>query len=229
LEIKKGKVLYNGTTKKVYPLMDNESEIILHFKDDLAEKNAKQSSVKNKGKVNAKMTSIIFKFLESYHIKTHFIKKLDESDILVKKAEILPFKVVIWNISDSDFSKKYKIKKGDVLEYPVVEYYLKNKEIKYPMISPDFACTFGYTSFEEMKQIDGLSRKINAVLKSFLNRRKLSLCKLSLEFGRIQDKIVLVDEISCDSVILYNLENGEEFFSGFSSLYEGYKVLDEKL
>jgi len=231
VEIKKGKIIYNGTTKKVYPTED-DGLLILHFKDEVKGKNAQQSKVKNKGNVNAKMSRTLFPFLESYHVNTHFVNGMQDNEILVKDAEVIPVQVVVWNIADRDFAKRYKIKKGFMLEYPVVELYLKNKELKNPMISADYASAFGHATHDEMKEIDSISRKINAVLKSFFSRRRLLLGSIVLEFGRQKDgerRIILTDEISADSTLLYDADKGMEFFSQYNSLAEAYKVLDERI
>jgi len=228
VEIKKGKIIYNGTTKKIYPT-EEEGLIVLHFKDELP---GTQSKVKNKGNVNAKISRTLFTFLESYHVLTHLSDSMQDNEILVKEADVIPVQVVVWNIADKDFSKRFKIKKGFMLEYPVVELYLKNKDVKNPMISADYASAFGHATHDEMKEIDSISRKINAVLKSFFSRRKLLLGKIVLEYGRSMNdekRIMLVDEISADSTMLYDSDNGLEFFSKFKSLAEAYRVMDERI
>lgn len=230
MDCKKGKLAYNGATKKVYPVLEDDTKIVLHFKDTLDVKNAKQSSVKGKGNVNADMCSTLFTFLNSYHVYSHFIEQISENELLVKKAQPLRIRVIIWNIADKRFSRTYKIDKGYPLEYPVLEYYLKDSSLKDPMISPDYVCAFSLASHDEMKYIDNTSRKINAVLKSFFNRRQLALGAVMLEFGRdIEDgRIILIDEISSDSLYFYNLETGKEFFSGYKNLLDAYKELHDR-
>jgi phosphoribosylaminoimidazole-succinocarboxamide synthase len=207
LDIRKGKLLYDGMTKKVYAT-NNPEQIILHFKDDLPVKPKKGNQfIKNKGIYNTAITVSIFKFLQGYHVKTHFVDILKPNEILVKNCEIIPIEVKLWNLATENLCRRFGITKGTILTYPIIELYLKNKNLRYPMMNMDHACAFGYTSPQEIIFIDRMARKINAVLKSFFSRRGMQLIEFNLEFGRLHEKIMVVDEISMDTFSLSETED----------------------
>jgi len=209
LEIRKGKLLHEGKTKRLYPTNDPEL-FILHFKDVLALSQVKKkTTVKGKGTINNAISSLIFQFLESYHIPTHFVKVLKPEEMLVKRMEIMPITGIVWNFATKSLNRRFGAAKGLPLTYPIVELYAKNEKLKNPMITIDHACAFGYGTLEEMQDIDRMIRKTNAVLKSFFERRELELVDLKLEFGRADATIFLADEISMDTCHLYDIQNEE--------------------
>jgi len=209
LAVKKGKLLIEGRVKKVYST--NEPDyLILHFTDNVvAARSGEEETIRNKGAHNNAISSLLFKLLGGYHIRTHFVDVLKPDEMLVKKLDIIPIKVEVWNVAAGTLSKRYGISKGETLNCPVVEFYLKNPKLRDPMISIDHACAFGYAKPEEMQTIDRTVRKVNAVLKSFFDRRKFKLINFKLEFGRYQDKIFLSDEISPDTFSLVDMKEGE--------------------
>ncbi len=209
MTVKKGKLLIEGKVKKVYST--NEPDyLILHFTDNVAGvRSGEERIIKNKGTYNNAISSFLFKLLGGYHIRTHFVDVLKPDEMLVRKLDIIPITVEVWNFAGGSFSKRYGIAKGEALNRPVVEFYLKNSKLRNPMITADHACAFGYAKPEEMQTIDRTVRKVNAVLKSFFDRRKFKLINFKLEFGRYQDKIFLSDEISPDTFSLVDMKDGE--------------------
>ena len=124
--MKKGELLYEGKAKKMYAT-DDPDFLIQEFKDDATAFNGKKKgTIKNKGIVNNKISAFIFEFLESYHIPTHFEKMLSDREMLVKKLNIIPVEVVMRNIATGSLVKRYGLEEGKELEYPVLEFYLKN-------------------------------------------------------------------------------------------------------
>ena len=209
MDVKKGKLLIEEKVKKVYST--NEPDyLILHFTDKVATvRSGKEETIRNKGAHNNAISSFLFKLLGGYHIRTHFVDVLKPDEMLVKKLDIIPIKVMVWNFAGSTFSKRYGIQKGEALSCPVVELYLKNSKLRDPMINVDHACAFGYATPEEMQTIDQVARKTNVVLKSFFERRKFKLINFKLEFGRYQNKIFLSDEISPDTFSLIDMQEGK--------------------
>jgi phosphoribosylaminoimidazole-succinocarboxamide synthase len=155
------------------------------------------------------VSSLIFQFLEGYHIPTHFVDVLKPDEMLVKKLEIIPIQLRVWNYVTGSLSKRFGAEKGSALACPIVEINLKDDKLKNPMITMDHVCAFGYGDLEEIQNIDRTVRKINAVLKSFFDRRKLKLVDFHIEFGRFGDQILVGDEISPDNCSFYFIEEGE--------------------
>lgn len=65
----------------------------------LPETAKKKEELPGKGKLNAQISNIIYDYLGKNGIKTHLIKIIDETTVLVKKAEIIMVEVIIRNIA----------------------------------------------------------------------------------------------------------------------------------
>ena len=205
MDVKKGRLFYSGKTKNLYHT-DNPEQLILHFKDDIYFRNVKGKKViKKKGELNNSISTTIFKFLKGYHIQSHFIKSLKSNEMLVKNLEMIPIFCIIWNFATSDLCKRYGLKNGKILTYSIIEYYLKNAKLRNPMINMDHVAAFGFASPREMEFIDKTARKINAVLKSFFDRRDLKLVTFKLKFGRFHNQILLGDAINPDTFHVWDM------------------------
>ena len=217
------KLLHQGTTKKLFET-DSEEEIILQFSDKEFEFDGeRKAGFKGKGKLRSLMTSLIYEYLGSYNIPTHFIKKGDDAEIRVKKLKMIPLRVVVRNFAAGSLSDRFQLEEGTELKYPVIEYYLKDRKLNYPMISESHAYAFGYASPEEMKYIVRLASKINAVLKSYFDRRKMKLIDYQLEFGRYKNQLMLADEITADTCRLWQVKPDGSLDQNYFR-YEGKKA-----
>ena len=206
----KEKLIYEGKAKKLFKT-DDSHLIVIEFKDDAASLDGRKKGViQDKGIVNNKISGYIFNFLDSYHVPTHFEKSLSDREMLVKKLEMIPIEIIVRNIATGSLCTKYGCKEGDDLQYPILEFYLKNDELNDPMMNEYHAAAFGLATPEEMKSIVRYATKINAILKSFFIRRKVRLVDFKLEFGRFNNELFLGDEISPDTCRFWDLETGEK-------------------
>lgn len=202
------KILLNEGNSKFIHSIDDEDQVIIEFKDDESffdgERKAK---FKKKGILRNTISEVIYEYLHGYNIPTHFIEKISDSEMIVKKLEMIPISIHIRNIAAGSLCDRFNIDSGTVLNYPVIEYYLKDHDLKNPLILESHAYAFGYATPEEMKHISRLALKVNAVLKSFFDRRNLKLVDYCLEFGRTKRHIYLGDEISPDNARLWNVND----------------------
>ena len=200
-------LIFDGHTKKVISA-ENEDFVILEFKDsETVFETEKKAKFKNKGALRVTITTAIFEYLDSYNIPTHLDAVISESQMRVKKLDMLPISVHIRNLAAGNICERFKLEPGTPLKYPVLEYYLKDENLGNPFISKSHAYAFGYATPEEMKHISRLSSKVNAVLKAFMERRQLKLVDYRLEFGRRRGQIVLGDEISPDNARLWHVDD----------------------
>ncbi|MFZ0392076.1 MAG: phosphoribosylaminoimidazolesuccinocarboxamide synthase, partial [Calditrichia bacterium] len=139
-----------------------------------------------------------------------FISQEDDNQLLVKKVEMIPIKVMLWNFAAQSLAKRLGLKEGTELESPVLELYLKNSKLKEPMINDYHAFALGLCDRSEMSAIVRITTKINAVLKSYFARKNLQLLKFQLEFGRLNNQIILADEISPDVLDLWDVSDGNK-------------------
>jgi phosphoribosylaminoimidazole-succinocarboxamide synthase len=205
----KTKKVYEGRGKKVYET-DNVNQIILEFKDETFNYDEKtKKSIKNRGVINAQVSSYLFRYLESYHVPSHFIEQISDKSILVRKLNMIPVEIVIHNIAAGSLVKRFNIDEGKELECPIIEYYLKDEEKQNTMINENHLVSFGHATAEEIKEIHRFSSKINAVLRDFFRRRNFNLVEFRVEFGRKDSKVILGDELSLDTLQIWDLEKEE--------------------
>lgn len=197
--MQKGKQIYEGKAKKVFET-DNPDLLIQEFKDDATAFDAtKRGTIQGKGVINNTISEILFELLESKGIETHFVKKLDDRQMLIKSVQIIPLEVTIRNVVAGGMSRLLGIDEGMALEEPVLEYHLKNDALHDPLINEYHARALKLATDEELEIIRKRSFEINNILKAFFDHKNLDLVDFKLEFGRHKGKVLLADEISPDT------------------------------
>ncbi len=208
--MKKGKKIYEGKAKILYET-DRPAMVIQEFKDDATAFDAtKRGSIKEKGVINNEISAALFQMLESKGIPTHFVKRLSDREMLIKKLEIIRVEVTIRNISAGGISKALGIEEGVVLKSPVLEYHYKNDALHDPLMNDYHIEILGLATSKEMKKIKDYSFSINEILKDFFDKVGLKLVDFKLEFGRYKGRILLGDEISPDTCRLWDKKTNEK-------------------
>ncbi len=206
----KKSILFEGRTK-IALQTDKEDEISLKFKDDVASSDgSKKSTIKGKGSINAEISAHLFQYLDGYNVPNHFIEKTGDTELRVKKVEIIGINVVVHNIATGDFGKRFGFAEGTELKTPVIEFYLKDEKLKDPLINEYHAYALEIATSEEIDALSKLAIKVNAVLRSYFQRRTFILANFSLEFGRHEDRTILADELSLDTCILWDAETNKK-------------------
>ena len=206
----KGKKLYEGKAKILYETKDKDL-IIQHFKDDAtAYNNLKKSSVEGKGVLNNRISEHILTNLSQCGIKTHFIKRLNMREQLIKKADIFPIEFIVRNIATGSLTKRLSIPEGTILSKPLLEYCYKKDELNDPLISKEHIYSFEWASEEDIKIIDKMTLRINDILVGLFRGIGIKLVDFKIEYGKVWNKdldkkeIVLADEISPDTCRLWD-------------------------
>jgi phosphoribosylaminoimidazole-succinocarboxamide synthase len=202
--LQKKDLLYEGKAKRIY-LSSEEGYLIQEFKDDAsAFDGTKKGVIPHKGEINNAISSFLFEYLENYHIPTHFVEKLSSHEMMVRKLDIIPIEIVMRNVAAGSLCARYNIPEGTAMEYPILEHYLKDDKLHNPMINEYHAYAFGHANPEEMHAISRIAAKVNAILKSFFDRRNLILVDFKMEFGKRGMEIFLGDEISPDTCRIWD-------------------------
>jgi len=200
--VKKKDTVIKGSTKIVYNT-EKPEQIILEFKDEVQEgTSSKKKRISGKGEINSRISCHLFEYLGSFNIPTHLIKQSGTNEMTAKKLEMIPIRIVIWNVATDNLSKRFDFPKNSDLDYPITELYLKNTEGPDTFINEYHAYALHHVVSEEMRTIYRVSSKANALLKSYFKRRNIQLIGFELEFGRYNGKIVLGDEISLNNCCL---------------------------
>lgn len=202
--------LYEGKAKKIFRTDDPEV-VWIEYKDDATAFNGlKKGTISNKGVMNNKISAVFFELLERNGIPSHFIKLLNDREMLVKKVEIIPVEVVVRNIAAGSLAKRLGLEEGTPLKRPVVELYYKDDALGDPLINYYHALAIGIATQEQMNLMEELGLKINAVLQEYLRERKVILVDFKLEFGNYHGQVLLADEISPDTCRFWDADTKEK-------------------
>ncbi|HEX7408576.1 MAG TPA: phosphoribosylaminoimidazolesuccinocarboxamide synthase [Candidatus Binatia bacterium] len=208
--MEKRELIYEGKAKRVYTT-DHPDFVIQYFKDDATAFNAKKrGTIVSKGILNNQMSEIFFRLLASEGIPTHFVERLNEREMLVKRLDIIPVETVVRNIIAGSLAKRLGLEEGKPLSAPIVEYYYKNDALEDPMINQWHVTVLGMATEAELRTLTDLALKTNAVLRPFLESRGILLVDMKLEFGRHHGQILLGDEICPDTCRFWDVATREK-------------------
>ena len=203
--------LYEGKAKILYKTSDPDL-LIQYFKDDAsAFDGKKKGTIVDKGVMNNHMSSRIFEYLEENGVKTHFVKNLNDREMLVKNLDIIPVEVVLRNVAAGSLCKRLGIEEGRVFEeQPILEFFYKSDPLGDPMINECHVDIFGWATKEEVEILKSEGIKINKLMVEFFKERKIRLVDFKVEFGRHKAEVLLGDEISPDGCRLWDWETNEK-------------------
>ena len=197
--------LYEGKAKKVFAT-DKLNEVVIYYKDDATAFNAqKKGNIEDKGILNNEITTLIFEYLSSNNIKTHFIKKINDREQLCKKVSIIPLEVITRNILAGSTARILGIEEGTTIPNTIFELCFKKDELGDPLINEHHAVAIGAATYDEINYIFSETKKINDLLKALFLKADLLLVDFKIEFGKDHDgNIILADEISPDTCRLWD-------------------------
>ncbi|NLV27285.1 MAG: phosphoribosylaminoimidazolesuccinocarboxamide synthase [Methanomicrobiales archaeon] len=203
--------LYVGKAKSVFA-SDNPDELIVVFRNDMTAFNGvKHDQFTDKGKLNATASEFFMKMLETEGVPTHYIRMEAPDTMIVRRLNMIPLEVIVRNVAAGSMTKKYPVKEGAVLDWPVVSIDYKDDERGDPMINDDLIQVLHILNFSELKQVKDMALRVNAVLTRFFDECGITLVDFKLEFGKSNGKIYLGDEVSMDSMRLWDKKTGESF------------------
>jgi len=228
--MEKRELLYEGKAKRIFST-DDKNLVISEFKDDLTAFNGeKKSSEAGKGALNNKISTELFKLLESHGIPTHFVKMLDDNHMLHAKADVILIEVIVRNIATGSLSRNLGIEDGKVLPFTLVEFDYKNDALGDPKLNDQHALILELVDYQdELDKLRRMARQINDILKPYFEEKGLNLVDFKLEFGKdSQGNIILIDEISPDNCRFWDVESGEKmdkdrFRQGLGGLTVAYE------
>ncbi len=234
--MKKGKKIYEGKAKIVYATND-KNLVVQHFKDDAtAFNNQKKATIEGKGILNNRISEHILSNLSQVGIKNHLIKRINMREQLVELVEIIPIEFVIRNVATGSLTKRLGIEDGTVLDYPLIEYCLKNDNLGDPLISREHILNFRWLNEIELDLINEQCLRINDFLQGMFRGIEIKLIDFKLEFGKSKSdgKIILADEISPDTCRLWDLSTDKKldkdrFRNDLGNLVEAYQDVARRL
>ncbi|MCZ6637200.1 MAG: phosphoribosylaminoimidazolesuccinocarboxamide synthase [Alphaproteobacteria bacterium] len=232
------KQIYEGKAKVLFQGPE-PGTIVQYFKDDAtAFNNQKKGVITGKGVLNNRISELLMTRLGEIGIPTHFIKRLNMREQLVREVEIIPVEIIIRNVAAGTLSKRLGIEEGTALPRSIVEFCLKDDDLGDPMIAEEHITAFGWATHQELDEIVNLSLRINDFLLGLFLGVGIRLIDFKLEFGRWYNgdemSIVLADEISPDSCRLWDVETNEKmdkdrFRRDLGKVEEAYQEVARRL
>ena len=203
-------LLYEGKAKKVWTT-ESPDEVEMEFKDDATANNGlKRGQIGDKGRVNARVTAILFEMLEQQGVRTHFIRQLDERRLLVRRLPMIPLEVIARNWVAGSLHARTGLPEGTPLDTPIIEIYYKSDALGDPLFNDEHVALMKAATPAELQRLKDTARTINHHLSSFFLARKLILVDFKLEFGRLGSEICLGDEITPDTCRLWDADTHEK-------------------
>jgi phosphoribosylaminoimidazole-succinocarboxamide synthase len=203
------KLLYQGKAKSIYR-SDTPGTLIMVFRDDVtAFDGEKKDVMKGKGRYNQEVSAFFFEYLEEKGVATHYQRSLDPVTMLVDELEMIPIEVIVRNVAAGSITRRYPFSKGQRLDPPVVMMDYKNDALHDPMLNDDLILALGLLSPGELFKIREMALKVNSLLYLYFEEKGVLLVDFKIEFGRRNGEIVLADEISMDSMRLWDMKTGE--------------------
>jgi phosphoribosylaminoimidazole-succinocarboxamide synthase len=230
--------LYEGKAKVLFEGPE-PGTLIQYFKDDAtAFNNRKHGVITGKGVLNNRISEHLMVRLGEIGVPTHFIRRLNMREQLIREVEIIPIEVVVRNFAAGGIVKRLGLREGERLPRTILEYSFKSDELGDPMVSEEHITAFGWASVQEMDDIISYSLRINDFLSGLLLGVGLKLIDFKLEFGRLWEeddvRIVLADEISPDSCRLWDVRTDERldkdrFRQDLGKVEEAYQEVARRL
>jgi phosphoribosylaminoimidazole-succinocarboxamide synthase len=194
------KLVYEGKAKKIFQ-SEKSNELVMQFKDSLTAFNAqKKGSFKGKGALNLKFSLKIFEILSAHQVKHHFVQKMSDTEVVVRKLTMLPVEVVVRNFIAGSLATRLGRTEGEPLKRPLVEFYSKNDSLNDPMLTENQILVLEILNEFQLKKCTELALKINEVLYSTFEKVGVQLIDFKIEVGQDEEGVFyLADEISPDS------------------------------
>jgi phosphoribosylaminoimidazole-succinocarboxamide synthase len=230
--------LYEGKAKILFEGPE-PGTLVQYFKDDATAFNAqKKGVITGKGVLNNRISEYLMLKLGDIGVPTHFVRRLNMREQLIREVEIIPLEIVVRNVAAGSLSTRLGIPEGTALPRSIIEYYYKNDQLGDPMVSEEHITAFGWAATADLDDILNLTLRINDFLTGLFLGVGIRLVDFKLEFGRLWEndemRIILADEISPDNCRLWDSKSGEKmdkdrFRRDLGRVEEGYQEVARRL
>ena len=202
----KGKVLYEGPEPGTF---------VQYFKDDATAFNAeKHDVIEGKGVLNNRLSEFFMSGLNAIGVPTHFIRRINMREQLIRQVEIIPLEVVVRNLAAGSMAKRLGLEEGSALPRPIVEFYYKDDALGDPLVSEEHILAFGWANQQDLDDMVALALRVNDFLSGVLLGVGIRLVDFKIEIGRVWEgdymRLIVADEISPDSCRLWDIKSGEK-------------------
>jgi len=234
----KRKRIYEGKAKILYEGPE-PGTLVQHFKDDAtAFNNRKRGTITGKGVLNNRISEYLMQRLAEAGVPTHFMRRLNMREQLVREVEIIPLEVVVRNVAAGSFCERFGVDEGTAMPRSIVEFYYKNDELGDPLVCEEHITAFGWATPQDLDDIMALALRVNDFMSGLFFGVGIRLVDFKIEFGRLwtndEMRIVLADEITPDSCRLWDVKTNEKldkdrFRRDLGKVAEAYQEVARRL
>ena len=228
-------LLYEGKAKKLF-ITEDPQILRVEYKDDATAFNGKKfDRLRDKGRLNNAITVFFFEHLDTKDIPSHFVRKISETEQLVRRVKIIPLEVVVRNVAAGSLSKRIGWEEGKELPHPIVEFYYKDDDLGDPLLAEEHIRLLELASEAQIEELKKRGLAVNEALKSLMLSKGILLIDFKLEFGLDQKgEILLADEISPDTCRFWDIESGkildkDRFRRDLGGVTEAYLEIHQRL
>ena len=228
-------LLYEGKAKKLF-ITEDPQILRVEYKDDATAFNGKKfDRLRDKGRLNNAITVFFFEHLETKDIPSHFVRKISETEQLVRRVKIIPLEVVVRNVAAGSLSRRIGWEEGKELPHPIVEFYYKDDDLGDPLLAEEHIRLLELASEAQIEELKKRGLAVNEALKSLMLSKGIRLIDFKLEFGLDQKgEILLADEISPDTCRFWDIESGkildkDRFRRDLGGVTEAYLEIHQRL
>ena len=232
------KKVYEGKAKILYEGPE-PGTLVQYFKDDATAFNAeKRDVIEGKGVLNNRLSEFFMNGLNAVGVPTHFMRRLNMREQLIRSVEMIPLEVVVRNVAAGSISKRLGLPEGEPLPRPIIELYYKDDKLGDPLVSEEHAIAFGWASQQDLDDMVALALRVNDFLSGCMLAVGIRLVDFKIEIGRVWDndfqRLIVADEISPDSCRLWDIETGKKldkdvFRQDLGSLSDAYTEVARRL
>ncbi len=232
------KQVYEGKAKILFEGPE-PGTLIQYFKDDTtAFNNQKRAVLEGKGVLNNRISEFVMMGLERIGVPTHFIRRLNMREQLVRHVEIVPLEVVVRNVAAGSIAKRLGLEDGAPLPRSIIEFFYKNDALGDPMVAEEHITAFNWATPQEIDDMMALALRINDFLAGLFAGVGIRLVDFKVEFGRQYEgdmmRLVVADEISPDSCRLWDMATGDimdkdRFRKDLGGVTEAYREVARRL
>jgi phosphoribosylaminoimidazole-succinocarboxamide synthase len=226
----KAKILYEGP---------EPGTLVQYFKDDATAFNAeKKATIEGKGVLNNRLSEFFMSGLNAIGVPTHFIRRINMREQLIRAVEIIPLEVIVRNYAAGSMAKRLGLEEGTQLPRPIVEFSYKNDALGDPLVPEEYIIAFGWASQQDLDDIVALALRVNDFMSGMMMGVGIRLVDFKIEIGRVWDgdfmRLIVADEISPDSCRLWDIETGQKldkdvFRRDLGSLTDAYTEVARRL
>ena len=176
-------LLYEGKAKKLF-ITEDPQILRVEYKDDATAFNGKKfDRLRDKGRLNNAITVFFFEHLETKDIPSHFVRKISETEQLVRRVKIIPLEVVVRNVAAGSLSKRIGWEEGKELPHPIVEFYYKDDDLGDPLLAEEHIRLLELASEAQIEELKKRGLAVNEALKSLMLSKGIRLIDFKLELG----------------------------------------------